>query len=112
MSSLSPTQKRDIAQRFLLWLKESSNESCSNTYLLIREASEALNIEVYRLWKAFDLLIILGRLERNNPNGRTGFHVKDFTSLVKPIKPNVLVCSRKNCPILNDTEALFLDKVL
>ncbi len=102
MRGLSATKKLQIADNFLAYLKKNKIKEWGNTYLLLREVSEALKEEVFNLWKAFDLLIILGRVERINPNGRKGCRVLRFTALIKPVPSEAVLCNKKNCPILKN----------
>ena len=104
---LMPAKKREIADKFLLWLKRGDIKQWDKTYTLLLEASESLNEEVYNLWKAFDLLVILGRIERISPNGRKGCRVISFTLLTKPVRSDAVICNRKNCPILKNIEGLL-----
>lgn len=97
---LGPLEKREIAEKFLAWLERKEIKSWPNTYLLLLEASEAINEEVYTLWKAVDLLLALGRIVRVSPNGRKGCRVVSFTALTKPVPSNAIICCRANCPIL------------
>jgi len=107
MSYLTPTQKRIIAERFLAWLENNNIKEWGNTYSILLEVSEALNIEVYNLWKAHDLLITLGRIERISPNGKKGCRVVDYTPLTKPIDASILICSKESCPILKNLNKVF-----
>ncbi len=99
MGGLSPFQKRQIADKFLAWLKKNDIKRWDKTYTLLLEASEALNEEVYNLWKAHDLLIILGKIERISPNGRKGCRVVSYAPLTKPVPSDAVICCRANCPI-------------
>lgn len=100
MRGLSPFQKRQVAEKFLAWLKKNNTKSWDSTYLILIEASEAINEAVYDLWKAHDLLITLGKIERISPNGRKGCRVANYAPLTKPIPSEALICSRDNCPIM------------
>ena len=104
---LTPIQKRSIAEKFLLWLKDNNISWWDKTYLLLREASEELEEEVFNLWKAFDLLIILGRIERNNPNGQKGCRVVSHTLLTEPVPNDAVICNRQNCPIIKNIDGLL-----
>ncbi len=104
---LTPAQKRGIADKLLRWLKDNDTKSWANTYLILREASSALDEEVFNLWKAFDLLLILGRIERISPNGRKGARVISYAPLTKPVPSDAVICSRANCPILKNIEKIF-----
>lgn len=107
MRGLSPAQKRQIADNFLFWLKDSNIKRWNNTFLLLTEAGEALNCEVYNLWKAHDLLITLGRIERISPNGRKGCRIVSYASLTKPVASDATICSKENCPILKHIAEIF-----
>ena len=78
---LSPIQRKDIADKLLSWLKANNISNCPKTYDILRQCSEEIDENLYDLWRAFDLLIILGRIERNNPNGKYGFTVLDYSPL-------------------------------
>ncbi len=97
---LTPARKREIADNFLTYLKDNGIKQWGKTYMLLLELSEILKEEVYDLWKAFDLLVILGRIERINPNGRQGCRVVSYTALTKPVPSDAVICKRENCPIL------------
>lgn len=79
--SLSPLQKKEIADKFLKWLKDNNITTCEKSYNTIKQCSESINKQIYDLWKAFDLLRIMGRIELNNPNGKYGFRIIDYTPL-------------------------------
>ena len=78
---LSPLQRKEIAEKLLAWLKGKNITNCESSYKVIRQCSEEIHEQIYDLWKAYELLRIMGRLELNNPNGKRGFHVIDFTPL-------------------------------
>lgn len=78
---LSPLQRKDTAERLLVWLKENNITSCPKTYDILCQCSEAIDEPVFDLWKAYGLLRIMGRIELNCPNGKKGFRVLDYTSL-------------------------------
>lgn len=100
MSRSSPTKRRESADKLLDWLKRYEIKEWSKTYGLLCSASDALNEEVYMLWKAFDLLLILGRIERISPNGKKGCRVISYAPLTKPVPSDAVICKRDNCPIL------------
>ncbi|KKL98739.1 hypothetical protein LCGC14_1821400 [marine sediment metagenome] len=110
-SGLSPFEKRAIAEKFLHWLSENSIKDWPNTYSLIVRAADALDEEVYNLWKAYDLLVILGRLERISPNGRKGCRVLCFTPLTKPVPSDAILCNKKSCPILKQIGEIFNSQI-
>ena len=110
-SGLSPLQKRAIAERFLSWLREKNILSWPNTYSIIVRAADALDEEIYNLWKAYDLLVILGRLERISPNGRKGCRVLLYTPLTKPVPNEAIICNKQNCPILKQIGEIFNNQI-
>jgi hypothetical protein len=86
----------------LAYLKEHDITSCDNTYNLLTTISETISEPLFMLWKGYELLRIMARIEMNNPNGRKGFHVLDYNPLAiaLPDRPNVPICEIKYCPIL------------
>ncbi len=82
-----PTYKRDLADRLLQWLNESGTTSWPRGYIMLAEASQSLKETIPDLWAGYDLLLALGRIERNNPNGKEGARVVDFRPLCLPAKP-------------------------
>lgn len=78
---MTPLKRKEIAEKFLAWLKVNDISNCKNTYDVIKRCSEEIDEQIYDLWKAYDLLRIMGRIELNNPNGRRGFSVLDYTPL-------------------------------
>lgn len=108
MARSSPTRRRDSADKLLLWLKQHyPYKQWGNTYLILREASEALDEEVYMLWRAFDLLLMLGRVERISPNGKKGCRILSYVPLTKAVRSDAIICNRKNCPILKNIGTLL-----
>jgi hypothetical protein len=98
--NIKPTQKREIADKMLVWLREHGIQTCSNTHDVLSECAVGINEHLYDVWKGYDLLRILGRLELNIPTGRKGFKVLDYSPLFLPAKPAVPICDIKHCPIL------------
>jgi hypothetical protein len=94
--------RREIADKMLVYLKDNDIKSCDDTHELVTKISEAIDEPLFNLWKAYELLRIMARIEMNNPNGRKGFHVLDYNPLAVslPDRPNVPVCEVKSCPIL------------
>ena len=78
---MTPLRRKEIAEKFLSWLKEADISKCTRTYDVIKQCSEEIDEPIYEIWKGYDLLRIMGRIELNNPNGRRGFRVLDFTPL-------------------------------
>ena len=104
---LTPVEKRELADKFLNWLVRMDYRSWDKTYTILLEASEALNEEVYNLWKAVDLLITLGRIERISPNGRQGCRVVSIIPLTLPVPSEAVICKRENCPFLKAIEGVW-----
>jgi hypothetical protein len=100
MVRFTARERLTLAGSLLTWLKGIGMETWPNNSKMLEEASDALEVEKYDLWKAFDLLIILGRLERNNPNGRFGGHVANWTPVEQPLPPSVEVCRPETCPVV------------
>lgn len=98
----SVSQRREIADRLLVYLKEHEITSCDNTYNLLHKISDELDQPLFMLWKGYELLRIMARIEMNSPNGRKGFHVLDYNPLAisLPDRPNVPICEPASCPIL------------
>ncbi len=78
---MTPLRRKEIADKFLTWLKENNISTCDKSYDVIKKCSNEIDEPTYEIWKAYDLLRILGRIELNNPNGRHGFNVLDFSPL-------------------------------
>lgn len=81
---LNLQQRRDLADRLLIWLKAKKLKRWGVNHTLFFEFSEEVNEPLYDVWKAYDLLRYTGRLGLNNPNGRKGGYVISFTPLSKP----------------------------
>lgn len=79
--SLSPLQRKELAEKLLAWLKDKGIDDCAKTYDTLRQCGEEIDEPLYDMWKAYELLRIMGRIELKNPNGRRGFRVLDFTPL-------------------------------
>jgi len=79
--NLSPLQRKNVAEKFLVWLQDKNISTCPKTYDVIRQASGDIDEEIFHIWRAFELLRIMGRLELHSPNGRKGFKVLDYTPL-------------------------------
>ncbi len=78
---LSPLQRKEIADKFLAWLKEKNITTCDKSYTVIEQCSNDLNEQIFELWRGYELLRTMGRIELNCPNGKKGFHVIDYTPL-------------------------------
>ncbi len=79
--NLSPLQRKEIAERLLAWLKDKGIDNCANTHDTLQQCGKDIDEPLYDMWKAYELLRIMGRIELNKPNGRRGFRVLDFTPL-------------------------------
>ncbi|MFA5429823.1 MAG: hypothetical protein WC329_01535 [Candidatus Omnitrophota bacterium] len=78
-----PTEKRIIADRLLAWLKENELDAWSRAFDMLKKASFALNWEVYDLWKGYDVLLIMGRVERLSSH-KSAARVIDWRPLSEP----------------------------
>lgn len=78
---LSPLQRKELAEKLLAWLKEKGIDNCANAHDTLQQCGENIDKPLYDMWKAYELLRIMGRIELKNPNGRRGFRVLDFTPL-------------------------------
>ena len=78
---LSPLQHKELAERLLAWLKDKGINDCANAHDTLQQCGEEIDEPLYDMWKAYELLRIMGRIELKNPNGRRGFRVLDFTPL-------------------------------
>lgn len=99
----SITYRREVADKILLYLKEHNISSCANSHAMLSEIAEAIDEPLFNLWKAYELLRIMARLELNSPNGKKGFHVLDYSPITSglPDRPtNIRLCNKDNCPIL------------
>lgn len=69
---------------------------------MLYEISGTTGEELPDLWKAYNLLRTLARLELNSPNGKKGFRVLDYTpiSVGLPDRPNLPICDARRCPVL------------
>ena len=105
--------RREIADKMLAYLKEHDIKSCDNTHDLVTKIAEAIDKPLFNLWKGYELLRIMARIEMNNPNGRKGFHVLDYNPLAVslPDRPNVPVCEAGSCPILKMIKRKWGDKI-
>lgn len=115
--SMAGPAKRDLADRLLAWLKEVGGIRYSiggavtwpNTYGMLMAAAADLDAEVFSLWKAFDLLIVMGRVVRNNPNGKKGGRVLDFSPLAVPLPPGFHLCEPDHCPVVQAVRRACLE---
>jgi len=74
-------EKRKLADELLIWLKENDLKNWSNNSNIIHNFAGDHSVQIYEVWKAFELLRFCGRLIYNNPNGRKGAHVESFTPI-------------------------------
>lgn len=81
MLRLNATHQREIADRLLRWLKERGMDVWPRTSVMIHDSAQGLHEEVFQVWKGYDLLRAMGRIELNCANGRKGGQVVDFTPL-------------------------------
>ncbi len=105
--NFSPTKKRQVADKFLNWLKVKNIKTWPKTYAVLGQASEELDEEIFNLWKAYELLRSMGRIVLNCGNGQKGAHVVDYTLLAKPISEDAVLCNREDCPILKNLGVIF-----
>jgi len=103
------THKRQTADKMLAYLKQHNIISCPNTYKMLCQISEAIGEELPILWKSYELLRIMARLELNSSNGRKGFRVLCFDPLAAnlPDRPNIPICEVNHCPILRALKKRF-----
>ena len=101
--------RRRVGDKVLVYLKEHKIATCGNSYKMLRDVSNAINEPLYVVWKSYELLRIMARLELNSPNGRRGFRVLDYTPLAValPDRPNVAICEVQHCPILRALRRKF-----
>lgn len=107
MGNLSPIKKRQVADKLLKWLKDNDIKTWGKTYTVFLQASEELNEEIFDLWKAYELLRSMGRVELNCGNGKKGAYVVDYMPLAIPISESATLCNRNNCPILKSIGTVF-----
>jgi len=107
MRGLTARQKLTMAGSLLAWLQGTKLETWPSNGQMLEAASDALKVQKCDLWKAFDLLITLGRFERNNPNGRFGGHVADWTPVELPLPASADICRPETCPVLKALRAKF-----
>jgi len=95
-------QRRATADKMLAYLKEHNISTCHYTYGMLCKISEATGEQLPDLWKAYNLLRTLARLELNSPNGKKGFHVLDYTPILVglPDRPNIPICDVRHCPVV------------
>ncbi len=103
------SQKRQVADKMLAYLKEHNITTCHNSYEMLRKISIAIGEPVHELWKGYELLRTMARLELNSSNGKRGFHVLDYNplSIALPDRPNVPTCDVHHCPILKILKRQF-----
>ena len=98
----SLSYRREVADKMLVYLKENEISSCDNTYNLLHKISEVIDEPLFMIWRGYELLRIMARIEMNCPNGKKGFRILDYNPLALslPDRPNVPVCEVMSCPIL------------
>jgi len=101
--------KRGVADKMLVYLKEQNIVTCADTYKMLSQISEVINEPLHILWKAYELLRPMARLELNSLNGRKGFRVLSYDPLASalPDRPSVLICEAQRCPILKAIRRKF-----
>lgn len=105
--NIKSNQRRDIADKMLLWLKDNGIDNCTNTHETLTQCADGIDEPLFNVWKGYELLRILGRLEPNSPNGRKGFKVVDYNPLSLPATPAVPICDVRHCPILKKLKLHF-----
>lgn len=106
----SLTYRREVADKALLYLKGKGITTCGDTSKMLDEVSVAIGEEKFNLWKGFELLRMMGRVEYNNPNGRRGFKVFDYSPLVLgiPDRPSSSAfCDVNTCPVVKTLKKKF-----
>jgi hypothetical protein len=103
---LSSLQRKELADKFLSWLKDKNISRCDRTYDVIKQCSKEIDEPIYDIWKAYDLLKIMGRITLNRADGKAGFTVLDFTPL------SVVVVILKTETFKNQIEQEMLIKIL
>ncbi|KKN62588.1 hypothetical protein LCGC14_0509990 [marine sediment metagenome] len=106
---LKAKQKRDIADKMLVWLKDSDFASWLDATNMIHQVAKAIDEEPYDVWKAYDILRSVRRIELRSPNGRKGGYVADFTPLAKTVEVRATLCNAASCPILKSIREVFPD---
>lgn len=103
---LSNQTKRELANKLIKYLTDKYCQPNTNvipvwdnTSKMIHEASEVLNEQPFDIWKVYDLLRVLGRIELNNPNGRKGGRLINNTPVELPLNINKK-CDSKRCPLV------------
>lgn len=95
MKRISPTWKMKIADKILVYLANEKIMEWGNTRDFAWESSKKLNFETFDFWKGYELLITLGRIERNSPAGNKGAHVVSLTPLCQTLVPAKFVSQPK-----------------
>lgn len=85
--SMTPADKRALADRLLTWLKAQGPQSWTRTYEILVKAAVDLDTEIFQLWKAYDVLLVMGRVERTIPHKSAG-RVLDTRPLSEPAAPS------------------------
>lgn len=63
MPYMKMNQKREVADKMLIWLIDNNQCTWNSSYDLPSRASNDLNEPIYNLWKSYQLLRKLGRIE-------------------------------------------------
>jgi len=105
----SLSDKRQAADKMLAYLKQHNIATCNNTYTMLCEIAEATGETIYVLWKAYSLLRTMARIQLNSLNGKSGFHVLDYTPISSGLadRPNARICEVSHCPILKALKNKF-----
>ncbi len=95
------SHRREIADKMLVYLKKNNIKSCTKSYEVLEAIAESIDEPLFDVWKGYELLRIMARIELNNPNGRKGFRVLAYNpiALGLPDRPSVPICEAGNCPI-------------
>lgn len=96
---MKPTEKRVAADKLLAWLKGNNIKTTNDTHKTLSQC-RLDGYQMFDLWKGYEVLRIMGRVELNNPNGRKGFHVLSYKPLAKTLelKSSERICNVDNCP--------------
>jgi hypothetical protein len=93
------SDRRVIADKVLVYLKKEHIGSCLDSSKMLDQISDAINEPKYNIWKAYELLRMMARIELNSPNGRKGFKVLDYTPLTLGI-PDRPPKEQFQCPLI------------
>lgn len=84
MRGMTLPAKRELADKVLRFLADTHERSWPNTHNIMQRAADSIGVELFEVWKAYDLLRLLGRVELINPNGQRGLRLLDTTPLTMP----------------------------